>query len=149
MKSDERCRRADRGSTRRPVRARGLGGELVAALAAARGEDGAAGPRGHAQPEAVGLGTTAVVRLEGALAHGKGSLSAVVLEVVLAGDGAGTARGGRRSRARGPSDGGTWRAQTESKVRTPFRGVKHTIDDTPLEVLDICAKSLPASGGPC
>ena len=40
---------------------------------AAGGEDGAAGTGAHAQPEAVGLGAPAVVRLEGALAHGTGS----------------------------------------------------------------------------
>jgi hypothetical protein len=35
------------------------------------GEDGTAGPGAHPQPEAVGLGTPAVVRLVGALAHVK------------------------------------------------------------------------------
>ncbi len=47
----------------------GLSRQLVAALTAAPGEDGATGAGTHPQPEAVGLGATAVVRLEGALAH--------------------------------------------------------------------------------
>jgi hypothetical protein len=38
----------------------------------ARGEDRPTGARAHPQAEAVRLGTTAVVRLEGALAHGSG-----------------------------------------------------------------------------
>ena len=46
------------------------GGELGAALAAASREDGTAGAGAHAKAEAVGLRATAVVRLEGALAHG-------------------------------------------------------------------------------
>ena len=45
--------------------------ELGAALAATGREDRAAGAGAHAQPEAVRLGPTAVVRLEGALAHGR------------------------------------------------------------------------------
>ena len=45
------------------------GGELGAALAAARCEDGAACAGAHAQPEAVRLGPAPVVRLEGPLAH--------------------------------------------------------------------------------
>jgi hypothetical protein len=45
------------------------GGQLRAALAAAGGEDRTAGPRAHAQPEAVGLRATTVVRLESTLAH--------------------------------------------------------------------------------
>src|SRR6185437_3103005 len=46
-----------------------LGGKVASALGPARREDGPAGARAHAQPEAVGLGTTPVVRLEGALGH--------------------------------------------------------------------------------
>ena len=65
------------GSTGRRARTRGRrpasGRQLAAALAAAGGDDGAAGAGAHAQPEAVRLGATAVVRLEGALAHGRGS----------------------------------------------------------------------------
>jgi hypothetical protein len=45
------------------------GGQLRAALAATGGEDRATGPRAHAQPEAVGLRATTVVRLESTLAH--------------------------------------------------------------------------------
>ena len=47
-----------------------LGRKLGASLAAARRQDGAAGAGAHAKAEAVLLGTTAVVRLERALAHG-------------------------------------------------------------------------------
>jgi hypothetical protein len=47
----------------------GSGRELGAALAAAGGEDGAAGTRAHTKAEAVRLGAATVVRLEGALAH--------------------------------------------------------------------------------
>jgi hypothetical protein len=46
------------------------GSEPVATLAAAAGQDGAAGARAHAQSEAVRLAALTVVRLEGALAHG-------------------------------------------------------------------------------
>ena len=45
------------------------GGQLVATLAPTSGEDRAAGSGAHAQPEAMGLGPTPVVRLEGALRH--------------------------------------------------------------------------------
>ncbi len=51
------------------------GGELVAALAAAGSEDGATRAGTHPQPETVRTGTTAVVRLEGALTHGRGSIA--------------------------------------------------------------------------
>jgi hypothetical protein len=43
--------------------------ELLAALAAARGQHGAAGPGTHPQAEAVDLRPPTVVRLERALAH--------------------------------------------------------------------------------
>ena len=45
------------------------GGEAVATLASARGQDRAAGARAHPEAEAVGLVTATVVGLEGALAH--------------------------------------------------------------------------------
>ena len=45
------------------------GGELDAALTPPRRKDRAAGPGAHPQPEAMGLGAAAVVRLEGALTH--------------------------------------------------------------------------------
>jgi hypothetical protein len=44
--------------------------ELAAALPATGLQDGATRPGTHAQPETVGLGPAAVVRLEGPLAHG-------------------------------------------------------------------------------
>src|SRR3712207_5166527 len=61
VNSGRRRRRACAGST--------SGGELVATLAPAAGEDRATGTGAHPQPEAVGLGPAAVVRLERALAH--------------------------------------------------------------------------------
>ena len=47
----------------------GSGREPSAALGSASGEDGTPRPGTHAQPEAVRLGPTTVVRLESALAH--------------------------------------------------------------------------------
>lgn len=52
------------------MRAERSGRQLLAALAAASGEDGATGPGAHPQPEAVGLRAATVVRLESTLAHG-------------------------------------------------------------------------------
>src|SRR3954462_14000395 len=60
--SGRRRRRASAGDT--------SGGGLLATLPPTAGEDGAAGAGAHPQPEAVGLGPAAVVRLERALAHG-------------------------------------------------------------------------------
>src|SRR4028119_1614995 len=62
VNSGRRRRRACAGST--------SGGELLTTLAPAAGEDRAARAGAHPQPEAVGLRPAAVVRLEGALAHG-------------------------------------------------------------------------------
>ena len=61
VNSGRRRRRACAGNT--------SGGELLATLAAATGEDRPARAGAHPQPEAVGLGPAAVVRLERALAH--------------------------------------------------------------------------------
>src|SRR3954470_11570303 len=61
VNSGRRRRRACAGST--------SGGELVATLATAGGEDAAPGPGAQPEPEAVGLGPATVVRLERALAH--------------------------------------------------------------------------------
>lgn len=44
-----------------------LGRKALAALGAARGEDGPAGTGAHAGPETVGLGPTAIIGLERAL----------------------------------------------------------------------------------
>jgi len=113
-------RRTSVNSVRRRRRCSGdrtaSGRELGAALAPARGQDGATGPGAHAQPEAVGLGATAVVRLEGALAHGKGSLSKVGAAPAGCSGGAGVV---------------VPRAQTESTVRTPREGVKHDARSAP------------------
>src|SRR5687768_295118 len=61
VNSGRRRRRACAGNT--------SGGELLATLAPATGEDRPARAGAHPQPEAVGLGPPAVVRLERALAH--------------------------------------------------------------------------------
>src|SRR4051794_19361189 len=61
VNSRRRRRRACAGNT--------SGGELLATLAAATGEDRPARAGAHPQPEAVGLGPASVVRLERALAH--------------------------------------------------------------------------------
>src|SRR5947209_5251528 len=56
-------------STGRPSFEEGSGGELGAALGAARRKNGAAGAGAHPKAEAVGLRALAVVRLERSLAH--------------------------------------------------------------------------------
>src|SRR4051794_41887286 len=61
VNSGRRRRRACAGNT--------SGGELLATLAPTAGDDRPPGAGAHPQPEAVRLGPTAVVRLEGALAH--------------------------------------------------------------------------------
>src|SRR3954463_14299590 len=61
VNSGRRRRRACAGST--------SGGELLAPLAPTAGDDRPARAGAHPQPEAVGLGPAAVVRLERALAH--------------------------------------------------------------------------------
>src|SRR3954464_7378303 len=73
-KSLERRIRFTAGSTTeegRPDKPGASGGELAPALAAPRRDDRAPGTGTHPQPEAVRLGAAAVVRLEGALAHGR------------------------------------------------------------------------------
>jgi hypothetical protein len=47
------------------------GGQFAATLTSPCGDDRPSGTGAHAQPEAVRFGTPAVVRLEGALAHGQ------------------------------------------------------------------------------
>jgi len=68
-KSSPDVSRCSRGSKAARIRA-SSDGELAAALAAARGQDGAAGTSAHAQAETVHLVATTVVRLVGTLAHG-------------------------------------------------------------------------------
>ena len=65
----ELSRRVQAGRTRQHDGRAGSGRQLVAALAPTASQDGAPGAGAHAQPEAVGLRTSTVVRLEGALAH--------------------------------------------------------------------------------
>src|SRR3954452_11102372 len=81
VNSGRRRRRACAGNT--------SGGELLAPLAPATGDDRPTGAGAHPQPEAVGLGPAAVVRLERALAH----------EVLLLQDIGGRAPAGRPTRS--------------------------------------------------
>src|SRR4051812_11384088 len=91
VNSGRRRRRACAGNT--------SGGELLATLAPTAGDDRPAGAGAHPQPEAVRLGPTAVVRLEGALAH------EVLLLHDIGGRGAPGPRGrpGQTPRSRVPS----------------------------------------------
>ena len=113
VNSGRRRRRACAGNT--------SGGELLATLAATTGEDRPARAGPHPQPEAVGLGPTAVVRLERALAH----------EVLPLHDigGAhppvdGCARGSRRARrsAAAPVTPEAGRCGRDRAPETPARG---------------------------
>lgn len=65
-KSAEARNRCAAGNTKRV----GSGRQFAAALATAGRQDGAAGAGAHPKPEPVGLRPTAVIRLEGPLAHG-------------------------------------------------------------------------------
>src|SRR6478609_7983651 len=67
--SSDVCSRLPEGSIACPAGGPS-GRQLDATLAAASSQDGAARTGPHPQPETVGLRTAAVVRLEGALAHG-------------------------------------------------------------------------------
>lgn len=60
---------AERGGQHRTSDPRRSGRETCAATAPPGGEDGATRTGAHAQPEAVGLGATAIVRLVRTLAH--------------------------------------------------------------------------------
>src|SRR3954470_5758706 len=97
VNSGRRRRRACAGST--------SGGELLATLAPTTGEDRPARAGAHPQPEAVGLGPAAVVRLERALAH-----EVLPLHDIGGRGPAGrrTRPGRRRPRARAPR----WRGDT-------------------------------------
>src|SRR4051794_41846973 len=89
VNSGRRRRRACAGNT--------SGGEVLATLAPTAGEDRPARAGTHPQPEAVGLGPAAVVRLERALAH----------EVLLRHDiGGGGPPGGGGARGGGAGGGG-------------------------------------------
>ncbi len=59
------------------------GSQRTAALAAAAGDDGAAGAGPHPQPETMDPGPTPVVRLEGALALGHDCLSSSLLAATI------------------------------------------------------------------
>ena len=113
VNSGRRRRRACAGNT--------SGGEVLATLAPTTGEDRPAGTGAHPQPKAVHLGTTAVVRLEGALAH-DGSLSGKT-------GSAGTARCGGRPTVEavgiGPGAG-----TDSTKVRIDESRVKHSRGST-------------------
>lgn len=68
-KSSRRLSRCSEGSTSWTCGQAASGRQAGAALGAAVRDDRATGTRPHPQPETVGLGAAAVVRLEGALAH--------------------------------------------------------------------------------
>src|SRR5215211_4432897 len=97
VNSGRRRRRACAGST--------SGGELLATLAPTAGDDRPARAGTHPQPEAVGLGPAAVVRLERALAHEVLPLHDIGGAPPPAG---GRARGGRKGdRSRTPGNPGS------------------------------------------
>ena len=98
------------------------GGKARAALETAGSEDGTAGTGTHAQPEAVGLRTTAVVRLEGALAHVEVSITAIV----------GLTRGSRLGET-AVEQASLLTAIGRPRVRVPTTAVKHGHRDTPDE----------------
>src|SRR4051812_40821826 len=112
VNSGRRRRRACAGNT--------SGGELLATLAPTAGEDRPARAGAHAQPETVGLGPAAGVRLERALAHEVLPLHDIGGAPPPAG---GRARGGRdgdRSRTPGtPEAGSRGPAQHGADRRTP------------------------------
>src|SRR5215218_431030 len=93
VNSGRRRRRACAGNT--------SGGEVLATLAPTAGEDRPARAGTHPQPEAVGLGPTAVVRLERALAHEVLPLHGVD-GCASAGGRAHAGRPGRTARCRAP-----------------------------------------------
>src|SRR3954452_4695684 len=98
VNSGRRRRRACAGNT--------SGGELLATLAPTTGEDRPGRAGAHPQPEAVGLGPAAVVRLERALAHEVLPLHDIDGAPPPAG---GCARGGREDGGgRTPGDPGSW-----------------------------------------
>src|SRR3954452_16831751 len=109
VNSGRRRRRACAGNT--------SGGEVLATLAPTAGEDRPARAGTHPQPEAVGLGPAAVVRLERALAH----------EVLLRHDDGGVhppvrghTRGGRTAARKPPSGApGSWTLRSTSPPPHP------------------------------
>ena len=90
------------------------GRQLVAPLATAPSKDGAAGAGLHTQPKAVGLRATAVVRLEGALAHDG---------LALGWPGSRADQGGAESPACTPGDG--------DRCRCSPWAARPTYDDAP------------------
>src|SRR3954454_25735 len=109
VNSGRRRRRACAGST--------SGGELLATLAPTAGEDRAARAGAHPQPEAVGPGPPAVVRLERALAHEVLPLHDI--------DGAHPPAGGRAQGVRTdgavpyPDDPGSWSCGLNTPLPLP------------------------------
>ena len=119
----------------------GLGGELGAALATATGQDRATGPRLHAQPKAMRLRATAVVRLEGALAHGGCScFSGVLLRDVLVRDV--LVRGRARGRQTCPRYGRPAARSNDGAEGPVTHRVKHPDRDTPLDTSGACGQLL-------
>src|SRR6476661_11230572 len=110
VNSGRRRRRACAGNT--------SGGELLATLAPTTGEDRPARAGPHPQPEAVGLGPTAVVRLERALAHEVLPLHDIGGAHPPVG---GRARDGRTRRKAVPRCPGSWSLQTGPPPRRGLR----------------------------
>src|SRR4051794_41184573 len=113
VNSGRRRRRACAGNT--------SGGELLATLAPATGEDRPARAGAHPQPEAVRLGSPAVVRLERALAHEELPLHDIDGAHPSADERAG---GSRRARlgSRGPGTPGSWFLQAGTRTERPAQG---------------------------
>jgi len=120
VNSGRRRRRACAGNT--------SGGELLATLAPTAGDDGPARAGAHTQPEAVGLGPAAVVRLERALAH----------EVLLRHDIGGRVPAGGRTRA-GCRWGRRGRRPGDPRKLVPAAG-----SDLPARRLALGARTLTA-----
>ena len=116
----------------------GSGRQLVAALGTAGRKDGTPGPGAHAQPEAVGLGTPAVVRLVSALAHVKTPSSYYIQGASKLQDATLAERGGATARPyAGPS--------RRSTIARPTRRLSGS---SPLAVSSVCARceAFPAPG---
>src|SRR3954462_13141681 len=124
VNSGRRRRRACAGST--------SGGELLATLAPTTGEDRPARAGAHPQPEAVGLGPAAVVRLERALAHEVLPLHDIGGAPPPAG---GRARGGREGGGSPPPGApGSWFLQPDpvrGRPQTPASITEETSEPVP------------------
>src|SRR4051812_7017982 len=147
VNSGRRRRRACAGST--------SGGELLATLAPTAGEDRPARAGAHPQPEAVGPGPPAVVRLERALAHEVLPLHDI--------DGAhppvgGRAQGGRAAMCRTPTTQEADHCGPNAPLPLPAAGLHGrgnadgTVPQTPASITDEArmpkAGRIPTTDGP-